>query len=73
MLFNMHNAANSTAAKLKDIPVGEYFKRKPEAKQVYKKGAYDKSTKDYECMKAEDISAGMYLKGSTVVYIGFTY
>tara|TARA_R110000782_G_scaffold37450_1_gene88594 strand:+ start:1738 stop:1959 length:222 start_codon:yes stop_codon:yes gene_type:complete len=73
MLFNMHNEANTTAAKLKDIPVGEYFKRKPGAKQIYKKGAYDKSTRDYECGKVEDISAGMYLKGSTVVHIGFTY
>ena len=69
----MHNAANSTAAKLKDIPSGEYFKRKPDAKQIYKKGNYDKSSRDYECMKVQDISSGMYLKGSTLVYVGFTY
>ena len=69
----MHNDSNSTVAKLKDIPIGEYFKRKPDAKQIYKKGNYDKSTRDYDCQKAQDISAGMYLKGSTLVYVGFTY
>ena len=72
-MINLNTTAGLTAATIKSIKLGEYFKRKPDSKQVYIRGEYDKSTRSYSCGKSEDISAGMYLKGSTEVYIGFTY
>jgi|TARA_R100000458_G_C8263931_1_gene239196 predicted GNAT family acetyltransferase len=58
---------------LKDIDKGEYFKRKPESKTIYTKGNYDRSEKKYQCDNENDISKCIYLKGDTVVSVGFTY
>jgi len=58
---------------LKDIEKGEYFKRKPESKTIYTKGDYDRSQKKYQCDNESDISKCIYLKGDTVVSVGFTY
>ena len=57
---------------LKTLPAGEYFKRKADAKTVYIKGAYVGGG-DWEAIKADDISAGILLKGKTLVFAGFTY
>lgn len=59
---------------LNKIKAGEYFMRKPDAKAVYIRGEYCREAGKYQCDKAEDVwGAGTLLKGSTVVYIGFTY
>jgi len=58
---------------LKDIDTGEYFKRKPQSKTIYTKGDYDRSQKKYQCDNESDISKCIYLKGDTVVSVGFTY
>jgi hypothetical protein len=52
---------------------GEYFKRKADSKIVWIRGAYDHSSKKYECSKADDFNASMLIAGDKVVYIGFTY
>lgn len=66
--------------KLSDLKKGEYFKRKPDARSVYQKGDYDRSVKKYECESAQayrsfgsGIGNPIYLKGDTLVYVGFTY
>jgi len=61
--------------KLKDLKKGEYFKRNMFAKKVYIKGAYDRSTKKYECGDFEDISRSIQLKGTTEIFGGdmFTF
>jgi len=58
---------------LKDAPRGEFVKRKPDAKGVYTRGEFDRSTKRYELNDEMDISRAVYLKGETIVYIGFDY
>ena len=58
---------------LKSIDKGEYFKRKPESKTIYTKGSYYRSEKKYQCDNESDISKCIYLKGDTVVSVGFTY
>jgi hypothetical protein len=60
-------------ALLKDLPKGEYFKRKPDAKKVYQRGEYCRSRRKYQADDCDDICRELVLKGSTVVYIGFTY
>lgn len=57
-----------------DLPVGEYFKlsNKPSAK-VWKRAAFDRSARSYWAEDCEDISNGKLVKGSRVVFVGFTY
>ena len=58
---------------LKDVKKGDYFRRKPDAKTVYIRGQYDRTEKDYSCIDDMDINREIFLKGSTKVWVGFTY
>jgi hypothetical protein len=58
---------------IKAVKQGEYIKRKADAKAVYIKGAYDRSTKTYECTDTDDINKQIYIKADKPVFIGFTY
>jgi hypothetical protein len=61
-------------AMIKDLPKGEYFKRKADANKVYQRGEYYRDTKRYQCDDCDDVwGNGMQLKGTTVVYYGFEY
>lgn len=59
---------------VRSLPCGEYFKLsdKPSAK-VWKLGKYDRSARGYWADDCDDISNGKLLKGSRVVFVGFTY
>lgn len=59
--------------KLSSVKPGEYVMRKPDSKKVYVKGSYDKGTKSFSLTDTEDISREIFLKASTMVFIGFTY
>jgi len=61
------------AIQLKDVKSGDFIKRKPDAKKVFTKGDYDRAEKKYWCDDWDDISRGLLLKGTTVVYIGFDF
>ena len=64
----------TTTALLKDLPKGEYFKRKEDSNKVYTRSEYYRDTKKYQCDDHDDAwGNGIQLKGSTVVFIGFTY
>jgi hypothetical protein len=58
---------------IKAVKQGEYIKRKADAKTVYIKGTYDRSTKTYECTDTDDINKQIYIKADKPVFIGFTY
>jgi hypothetical protein len=59
---------------LKDVPKGEYFKRKEFTSNVYQRGEYWRDTKKFQCDSCADIwGNGIQLKGTTIVYIGFDY
>ena len=67
-----------TDVMLKDVKKGGYFTLKPiedpKESQVYVKGDYDRSSKKFECQKFTDIwGNGRLLKGTTKVYIDFTF
>ena len=59
--------------KLSDLKRGEAFKRKADARKVYRKGDYDRSERKYACDDEDDISRSIYLKGDALVYVGFDY
>lgn len=59
---------------IKDLPKGEYFKRKPDAKRVYIRQEYYQDTKKYQCDDCDDVwGNGIQLKGTTLVYVDFEY
>lgn len=71
-LDDIHHCQSTTLAKLTRH---DWFtlKANPNAK-VYRKYEYDRSTKKYCCVDVCDAGgAGRMLKGSTVVFYGFTY
>ena len=68
------------AIRLKDAALGEYIKRSTTTDKVYIKGRFvrgkdylGRTLNKYSCEDTEDISREIYLKGDTIVYIGFTY
>jgi hypothetical protein len=61
-------------ALIKDLPKGEFFKRKADSVKVYQRDEYNREAKKYDCADMLDVwGNGLQLKGSTVVYIGFDY
>lgn len=58
---------------LKELKLGEFFKRKPDAHTVYRRGEYCRSRGKYQADDCADICRELVLKGSTVVFIGFDY
>jgi len=59
--------------KLSSLKRGEFFKRKADARKVYRKGDYDRSDKKFYCDDTDDIGRSIGLKGDTLVYAGFDY
>ena len=60
-------------ALLKDLPQGEFFRRKKDSKVVYTREHYNRDIKKYTCVNYENIGKEIYLKSNTKVIIGFTY
>ena len=62
---------------LKDLKKNEWFTLKPyeepRASQVWIKGEYDRSEKKYEATNWDDMNRWRSLKGTTTVYVGFTF
>jgi hypothetical protein len=58
---------------IKQTKKGEYIKRTADTNIVYIRGDYNRTLKQYELIRADDVNLVLYRKGSTLVYIGFTY
>ena len=61
------------SAPVEDLPLGEYVRRKADSSKVYKRGAYDRSSRTYELEDCSDCSRSIYVKRGTVLFYGFTY
>ena len=70
---NPQDTSDVPMVPLKNLPRGEYFKRKPDSNKVWIKGEYDKFMKKFLCGAFDDISQGMYLKPTTPVYVEFEF
>lgn len=57
---------------IKNIKLGEYVQLK-ENGPMWKRGAYDKASKQYELQSCDDISKSVYRKGSCRLVVGATY
>lgn len=56
------------------IKPGEYVKRKPDAKKVYKRGSYiPGKNPGFMLLDCDDISFGLVVRKGTKLYVGFTY
>ena len=62
-----------TYATLKDLPKGEFFKRKESAATVYIKGDYDRASKRQSCVDTNDTSREIFLKTSAPVFTNFEF
>lgn len=62
---------------LKDLKKGEWFTLKPieepSENLVWVRGDYDRETKTYGIYKWSDINHESFKKGTTKVYVGFTF
>lgn len=63
----------TTTKALRDVKPGEYFKRKPDARAVFVRGAYDRSSKRISATDFEDMNRELLLQPSAAVYVGFTF
>ena len=59
--------------KLRDVPCGEFLRRKPDSKKTYTRGEYDRTYKRYRCYDWYDISRDILLKGDALVWVGFDF
>jgi hypothetical protein len=58
---------------LRELPKGEFVKKTPGSRKVYRKGVYDKATRQYELDDMDDISNYVLVKPGALVWAGFTY
>ena len=62
-----------TTKALRDVKPGEYFKRKADARAVFVRGAYDRSSKRISATDFDDINRELLLKPAAIVFVGFTF
>ena len=58
---------------LKDVKRGDFVRRKADAKTTFTRGDYVRECKQYSLVDWEDINREVFLKGTTIVYIGFDF
>lgn len=70
---NPYDELNEGWYRLKDLPKGEFIKKTPGSKKVYRKGKYDRTYKVFRLDDMDDISRDVLVKGSAEVWAGFSY
>ena len=55
------------------LPRGEFVKRTADARKVYQRGEYDRSTGKYSLVDCEDVNREVWVKRGTQLHVGFTY
>ena len=68
---NSHDVVNELA--LQHCGNGDLIKRKPNAKTVWVINHYDRSSKMYSLSDYNDYNREIFLKPSTLVYVGFEF
>ena len=58
---------------LRDVPKGEFVRRKEGAKTTYRKGDYDRALKAYSLTDWDDASREIFVKADKLVHVGFTF
>ncbi len=60
-------------AKIETLKKGDFFKRKPDAKEVYVKADYCREDKKYQATKWSDHCAYLGFKKGTLVFVEFEF
>jgi hypothetical protein len=58
---------------LRNVPQGEFVRRKLDSKVTYVRAEYDRSLKKYCLDDWNDISRQIMLNGTTLVWVGFEF
>jgi len=58
---------------LRNVPQGEFVRRKLDSQVTYIRAEYDRSFKKYCLDDYEDISRQIMLTGTTLVWVGFEF
>lgn len=58
---------------IEDVPRGEFFRRKPDARKTYTRGDYCRFERKYIGDDWDDISRCIYLKKGAQVWVGFDF
>jgi hypothetical protein len=58
---------------LRDVKPGDFVRRKQDAKTTYVKGAYDRGSKTFSLTDFDDMNREIFLKPTTLVWVGFTF
>lgn len=59
--------------KIEDCRLGEFIKRKADAKTVYVRGMYDRVSKSYSLVSTKDMNKEIFIKKGKLVFVGFEY
>lgn len=70
--MNNHSDTEQFAT-VESIKEGEFVKRKVDAKAVYTRGHYDRSTKTYSLTDHSDACREIFVKKGTKLFVGFSY
>jgi hypothetical protein len=68
-----HEALDCRPVRLSEVKAGEFIKRKPDAKTVFVREHFDRASRSYCLSDTDDMNRSIFLKGSAVVYVGFTF
>lgn len=58
---------------LRNVKLGEFVRRKADAKKTYIKGPYDKASKAFSLTDFDDVNREIFVKASATVYVGFDF
>ena len=58
---------------LRDVPRGEFVRRKLDARRTFTRQHFDHATRTYCLSDYDDLNREIYLRGSTTVWVGFDY
>lgn len=63
------------SVKIKDIPFGMVFHRKPDAKRAYIRTNFvrDDGINKYSCIAYDDMNKEIFIKCDTEVFVGITF
>jgi len=55
------------------VKLGEYVRRKADSAKTYRRGPCDAASKRFSLIDCDDTSREVFVKGGTMVFVGFTY
>ena len=64
---------HETWHRIKDLPRGTFLRKQQFSKKTFIRGEYDRASKSYSVINAEDINDEYFIRSTTKVWAGFVY